>query len=178
MTGVQTCALPISTETQKAPPRWSELSRVRELLSGDRVDLIANGGVKKHSDIDAIRRATGIDDVMIGTAALENASIFAPDPIDHTQVIQRFLRKCVETCNPSGTSKWVVLQMLLCLPRSKKDPELIAAVSKARSLLSLCTIFGLGEYFRSKPHRQEEDAATSSCDEDGESPPKKRNVST
>lgn len=160
-----------ATETQRNPPRWAELSRVRELLSGSGVALIANGGVRKHEDIAAIRRATGIDDVMIGTAALENASIFAPAPIDSNQVVSRFLRHCVDFCNPAGTSKWVVLQVLLALPRSKKDQRLIEEVSKARSLRTLCETWNLEEYFDSKPHRLEGDG-------EGEAPAKKRNLST
>jgi tRNA-dihydrouridine synthase len=130
---------------------------VRRLL-GPGVQLIANGGVRSRADIVAIRAATGIEDVMIGTAALENASIFVPtgllpqeqerEPaLSLDEVIVRFLRLCIDYGNPVGTSKWVVLQMLLGVSRAKKNHALIQAVSKARSLRAICELWHLESYY-------------------------------
>lgn len=80
-------------EDRYTTPHWDQLGALRELLEPDGVHLIANGGVKCREDIDAIRTATGIADVMIGKAALPNpSSVFAAETVPPLDIIKRFLK--------------------------------------------------------------------------------------
>ena len=127
------------------PVHWDELRRVRELLAADGVRLVANGGVSTHSDIERIRAATGIADVMIGKAAMENPSVFRAGPLaEREEMIRRFLRLSLKYSGSHREAKFSVLEMLKTLPKSQRGP-VIAMVSRSKSLQDLCKIFDVGD---------------------------------
>lgn len=106
--GCRTVALHARTPAENArnPCHWATLGAVRAALVGagtsaDAASLriIANGGVRTHADIAALRRATGCADVMVGTAAIQNASVFAPTPRSVPDVARDLLRTvcCLNT---------------------------------------------------------------------------------
>lgn len=131
------------TEGLAGPVHWDELARVREILSPDGLHLIANGGVETHDDIQRIRAATGIADVMIGKAAMENPSVFAQGPLrPREEMIGRFLRLCLKYEASQGAAKFSVLEMLKSLPKSRRGP-IISKVSGTKTLSDLCKIFDI-----------------------------------
>ena len=93
-------------EDRYTAPHWDELKALRETLEPDRVHLIANGGVKTRDDVAAIRRATGIPDVMVGKGALANpSSVFALETTPPTELIERFLKLVKQTKQNKQTNK-------------------------------------------------------------------------
>lgn len=131
------------TEGLTGPVHWDELAQVREILSPDGLHLMANGGVGTHGDIQRIRAATGIGDVMIGKAAMENPSVFAAGELrPREEMIDRFLRLCLKYETSQGAAKFSVLEMLKTLPKSKRGP-IISKVSRTKTLPDLCKIFDI-----------------------------------
>ena len=102
--GCRTVALHARTpaETARNPCHWATLGAVRAALAaggagaedGDTgaLRVIANGGVRTRADIAAVRRATGCADVMVGTAAIQSASIFGAVPRAVPDVARDLLR--------------------------------------------------------------------------------------
>lgn len=131
------------TEGLTGPVHWDELAQVREILSTDGLHLMANGGVETHGDIQRIRAATGIGDVMIGKAAMENPSVFAAGELrPREEMIDRFLRLCLKYETSQGAAKFSVLEMLKTLPKSQRGP-IISKVSRTKTLPDLCKIFDI-----------------------------------
>ena len=105
--GCRTVALHARTpaETARNPCHWATLGAVRAALAAPAAGagaegedasgalrVIANGGVRTRADIAAVRRATGCADVMVGTAAIQNASIFGAVPRAVPDVARDLLR--------------------------------------------------------------------------------------
>lgn len=144
-------------EPYTAPPRWEELGAVRALLAASpetaRLRLIANGGVRTRADVDAMRAATGIRAVMIGRAAIENASIFAEQQLPYFSVAQRFLELCVDFDNSFATTKFIVLQMMLSLPKSRRDKTLVERLNKTKTVAEIwCARFSSHHFHTQKAH--------------------------
>ena len=69
--------------------------------------------IEKYEDIDKFRKAAGCSSVMLARAAEWNVSIFRPSgliPID--DVVERYLRICVDYDNNASNSKYCIQNML------------------------------------------------------------------
>ena len=103
--GCRTIALHARTPAEKNPKKnachWDTLGAIRSKLDPDvhsGLRLIANGGVRSQEDISKIRSMTGCNDVMIGTGAIQNASIFSKVPYSFQDVGRDLFRTvCVVT---------------------------------------------------------------------------------
>ena len=68
----------LRVHTYAMPAHWEWLAQAKEIIdnSSRPVPLIANGGVDRQSDINAVLKQTGCDGVMIGRGAIANPFIF------------------------------------------------------------------------------------------------------
>lgn len=117
--GCRTVALHARTpaETARTAPHWATLGAVRAALAADAdagaLRVIANGGVRTRADIAALRRATRCADVMLGTAAIQNAAVFGAVPRTVPDVARDLLRT---VCRALTLPSWMGgrLSLLLC----------------------------------------------------------------
>jgi len=142
---------PAENNPKKNACHWDTLGKIRSMLDADvssgSLHIIANGGVKNHADIAEIRRITHCDDVMIGTAAIQNASIFSRIPFNYQDVARDLFRTSVLVHNPAGLTKYVTMQMVLAQPKSQKTPELVRDVTNSRSHAELAKVWGLEKFY-------------------------------
>ncbi|XP_017141563.1 tRNA-dihydrouridine(20) synthase [NAD(P)+]-like [Drosophila miranda] len=134
-------------ERPQHPPHPDVLRAVAKAVS---IPIIANGGsrnVQKYEDILKFQLECGADSVMVARAAQINVSIFRRDgllPMD--ELIERYLRLCVDYDNAPHNAKYCVQNMLKELQETPRGKRFL----QCQTLQQICEIWHLGDYCRRK----------------------------
>uniref|UniRef100_A0A7N6BIK0 DRBM domain-containing protein n=1 Tax=Anabas testudineus TaxID=64144 RepID=A0A7N6BIK0_ANATE len=120
-------------ERPRHPVHCDYIEAVAQAVS---VPIIANGGsldlVKTNSDIEEFRKATGASSVMLGRAAMWNASVFRNQgPLPVERVMEEYLKYAIRYDNHAFNTKYCLCQMLRDKVESPLGKQVQAAQTNA-----------------------------------------------
>ncbi len=98
------------------------------------IPIIINGDIFHYEDIDKVKAKTGASSVMIARGALTNASVFQPDLVPLDNIIQNYLKKCIDLDHGQQNTKYVVMQMLQSQQTKHKNDRLVQRAKDLRTL--------------------------------------------
>uniref|UniRef100_A0A7N8YB49 Dihydrouridine synthase 2 n=1 Tax=Mastacembelus armatus TaxID=205130 RepID=A0A7N8YB49_9TELE len=132
-------------ERPRHPVHCDYIKAVAQAVS---IPVIANGGsldlVKANADIEEFRKATGASSVMLGRAAMWNASVFSSQgPIPVERVMEEYLRYAIRYDNHAFNTKYCLCQML----RDKVESPLGKQVQAAQTNVEISEAFGLQDFY-------------------------------
>uniref|UniRef100_A0A7N6AFI7 DRBM domain-containing protein n=1 Tax=Anabas testudineus TaxID=64144 RepID=A0A7N6AFI7_ANATE len=133
-------------ERPRHPVHCDYIEAVAQAVS---VPIIANGGsldlVKTNSDIEEFRKATGASSVMLGRAAMWNASVFRNQgPLPVERVMEEYLKYAIRYDNHAFNTKYCLCQML----RDKVESPLGKQVQAAQTNAEISNAYGLQQFYQ------------------------------
>jgi len=152
-TGVSAIAVHGRTREMRkeVPARWEEIKAIVDHANLS-VPLIHNGDIFQHGDIQRARDATGASSVMIARGALWDVSIFQKERTPIVDLVDEFLKLCVDHENIYQNAKYTSLSMLA---QTHSKDERTHKITAAKNLHQICAAVGLAEYWEEheKKHR-------------------------
>lgn len=145
-------AIGVHGRTKAERPRHRNREEmIRTLTQHLRIPVIANGGsrsISNYSSILKFKSDTNASSVMIARAAQSNCSIFSPTRgVQNVhKMIKEYLRYCVDYDNIAPNSKYCIQSML----GSEQDTPLGRKFLESQSLLQICELWGMEDYWQEK----------------------------
>ncbi|XP_075214578.1 dihydrouridine synthase 2 isoform X2 [Lycorma delicatula] len=145
-------AIAIHGRTKNERPQHVNHNDIIQLVAKNlSIPVIANGGsleIENYEDMDKFKELTGCSSTMVARAAEWNCSIFRKEgklPIN--DVITAYLRYCVDYDNNPSNTKYCIQNMLRDLQTTTDEGK---SLLESHSLEEMCTIWGIGDYCKSK----------------------------
>lgn len=145
-TGVTAIAVHGRTQSER-PKDQNRNDLIRIIAQTLEIPVIANGGSDQivcNADIEKFRSETGCSSLMIARSAQKNCSIFLRQnsllPLD--EVIEQYIKLCVDFDNNVINTKYVIQQMLGPLQETPRGRVLLSA----QSLKTICELWHLKSY--------------------------------
>ncbi|KAG0323919.1 hypothetical protein BGZ99_002335 [Dissophora globulifera] len=122
---------------KKDPAHWDRLKEIVEAVS---IPVIANGDVMEFEHLTKLQELSGVTAVMYARKAEANVSVFRKEGrLPLMEVVQTYIRKCLETRNHHSNTKYVLMQMFIDNTKSPHyrplcDAKNFRAVCKAMDM--------------------------------------------
>lgn len=130
--------------------KWERLEPVIHSVKGQ-IPTIINGDLYTRDMIEKVKKMTGADSVMLSRPALYNTSVFSPEPLDKTKVIQDYISHAVRWRTNAKNVKYVVCEMMNNrrhphhlvpqLPQSYPNKQTISQVCSTSTIGDLCRLW-------------------------------------
>jgi len=122
------------------PREKGHWDRFKEIVESVSIPVIANGDVWDFEHLAKLQELSGVTAVMYARRAEANVSIFRKEgPLPLTDVVNAFIRKCLETRNHHSNTKYCLMQMFI---DDTKDPR-YRPLCDAKSFRAVMKVFDL-----------------------------------
>ncbi|KAI7864944.1 hypothetical protein BDF14DRAFT_1830449 [Spinellus fusiger] len=173
-TGVKALTVHCRTRDQRPTTQadWDYMKDIVDTVKS--IPVILNGDVQSHADIPRAKELTNASSFMIARGAQFNPSVFRKEgPLPYEEAVRAYLKKSVDVDNMFQNTKYVLLSMNTDSQHTKS--ERYRKMQQSKSLLALCEIFGLEDYYHTVKSEQTErrNAAEKNKERDQEKPSKR-----